>query len=89
MNYAKSLAFLFILSGCVTPGMEEPEIFECSVIIDNAECVNRKTGETLIIPITKLSGFVCVPPEDYADIKNHHDALHKELNECLQENSAR
>jgi hypothetical protein len=72
-----------IISSCITtPGLEEPEVFVCT-IIDNSvlECVKQGSGEKPFdISIIDSIGFQCTSPSDFAKIKTHHQVLHEELN---------
>lgn len=67
---------LFLTSCLSTPGIEEPEVIECAILNDSASC-----GE-VDVPLSSLVGFIAVSPDDYAKIKNHHEALHHDLNAC-------
>lgn len=74
-----------LLVGCLsTPGIEEPEIVQCTILIDTADCVNPD-GTYTEVPLSEMSGFIAVSPGDYSGIKNHHDALHTKLNQCIKD----
>ena len=69
-----------------TPGMAEPSTYLCSIIDESTlECQhtydrNTKKKYTIIEAI----GFVCTPASGFAEIKTHHEVLHKELNRCKE-----
>lgn len=88
MRYAIKLVVLFILSflpAClITPGIEEPHIIKCAILGDLAECSDLKTDDRFEVPVSQLLGYSCVSPSHSAKIKNHHDALHLDLNRCLK-----
>ena len=72
------------ISSCQTPGMEEPDIFICSIIDDKSmSCVNSLDNnirkEVLLLDSI---GFMCVDPDAYSKAKVHHRVLHRTLNKC-------
>lgn len=76
-----------ILSGCITtPNMKEPVFVVCTIIDgQEADCVisgNQEIYETR--PVTQMIGWQCVSARSYADISNHHDAVHFELNKYIK-----
>lgn len=91
MNFAMKLLSLsalsfFLVGGCVSsPNITEPEIAQCVLIDGVAHCINSVTREETVIPVQLLEGYFSVSPSDYAEIKNHHDALHTRLNLCESE----
>lgn len=79
-----ALSTLTAISSCqLTPGIEEPATFLCTILDDREmDCVHTYDPNT----VKKLSlidgiGFTCVSPKGFGDIKSHHEILHEELNQ--------
>ena len=82
MNYLVVLLILSLLGCEDTPGMKEPHIVECTILGEEADCIDKDNNTTITVPADSLLGYISVSPEDYAKVRNHHDALHSGLNEC-------
>lgn len=81
----KSLAYLLtalLISGCITPGMEEPDVWICVIVDDvSLTCHHSLDKETRReVDLIDAIGYQCVTPTGYAKIKTHHQILHDELN---------
>jgi hypothetical protein len=87
------LAGLFVLSlflipvGCSTPGLAEPSFSECVILGEQTECIDPETAEVTTYKTDRLIGWIVFIPADFAKLKDHHDALHIELNRCLSESN--
>ena len=68
-----------MITACNTiPGVEEPDIYICS-LIDNLtlECVNSYDDRVIKdITVIDAIGYQCISPKAFATIKTHHDVLH-------------
>lgn len=81
--------FLTGISSCqITPGMEEPSTYICTIIDDKVmECVHTYDPNTRYdITLIDGIGYQCLGPGAYGKIKTHHEVLHKELNRCKKGN---
>lgn len=77
-------SFMLSCASCrETPGMEEPLIVECTILGDTADC-RFADGQVSEVPISDLVGYIATNPSGYVAVKNHHDALHLELNQCRE-----
>lgn len=82
-----ALLMLTGISSCQTPGLEEPDIFICTITLNEqntqliGDCEHSLTQEHVVLDQFKLIGFQAVSPKGFAKIKTHHEVLHKELNE--------
>jgi len=70
------------ISNCQTPGLEEPDVTICTIITDKLiACENIiDPSKSFDIDIIDGIGLQCVSPNDYASLKTHHEAIHRELN---------
>lgn len=70
------------ISSCGT--MHEPDVWMCTIIDgEEAACVNSiDESKTMRMSVHDMIGFISVSPEGYADIKTHHEILHRELKDC-------
>lgn len=87
-NFVKLIVSSFVslsINGCKTPGIEEPDVLICSIIQSNiAECFDREGDSKGFYYTIDMIGWQCVSPEAYADLKTHHQILHRELNQCKE-----
>lgn len=72
-----------LISGCITPGLKEPDIF-----IYTIESPSSLYGTNTLDPskddqigIIDAIGFQCVSPNGFGKIKSHHEIIHRRLNE--------
>ena len=82
----KKVAVLFLialgLSSCRTPGMNEPEIFVCTIEDDKSlYCVHTSEEKDAELSVVDAIGYQCVSPKAFGIMKTHHEALHRALNE--------
>lgn len=83
---ALSMALLTLtgISSCETsPGVAEPSTFICLYEGDQFSCVHTYDNNARkFLPPVEGIGYQCIHPDGYADIKTHHEILHRELNNC-------
>jgi hypothetical protein len=87
-----SLLLVVCSAGCLsTPGIEEPIITECKIIVKNSalilDCYKSDNPTKFFeMDILDAIGYSVVPTADVPKINGHHEALHTELNRCKSDN---
>lgn len=73
----------------MTPGMEEPSTYIYTVTdkgLSGYHSMNPQDRKD--ISFIDSIGYTCVSPEGQAQMKTHHEVLHKELNERSSNNKS-
>lgn len=87
VNLFAILLLTLLNEGCLsTPGLVEPVVLTCTLITDKeGDCtINGGPDSVQTKTIIDMIGYICVPPHGFADVSNHHEALHFELNKKLK-----